>query len=69
MTMLRGGRFTSIDDILFLMKNNKHKLRRVIRYLRLKDLKSKTVKNASPDDDDMLDAIVSDSKTRLELTR
>ena len=60
-TIMRGGKFTSIDDILFLMKNNKYKLRRVIRYLRLKDLKSKTVKTTSPDDDDMLDAIVGES--------
>ena len=31
------------------------KLRRMIRYLRLKDLKSKTVKPASPDDEDVLE--------------
>lgn len=60
-TIIRGGKFTSIDDILFLMKNNKYKLRLVIRYLRLKDLKSKTIKTSSPDEDDMLDVIVGDS--------
>ncbi|XP_057306578.1 transcription initiation protein SPT3 homolog [Hydractinia symbiolongicarpus] len=60
-TNMRGGRFTSIDDILFLMKNNKCKLRQVIRYLRLKDLKTKAVKTTSPEDEDVLDAVVGDT--------
>lgn len=60
-TNMRGGRFTSLDDILFLMKNNKYKLRRVIRYLRLKDLKTKTVKPTSPEEEDVLEAVVGES--------
>ncbi|XP_066929988.1 transcription initiation protein SPT3 homolog [Clytia hemisphaerica] len=60
-TAMRGGKFTSIDDILFLMRNNKTKLRRMIRYLRLKDLKSKTVKPTSPEDEDVLESISGDT--------
>ena len=33
------------------------KLRRMIRYLRLKDLKSKTVKPVSPEDEDVIEAV------------
>lgn len=60
-TNMRGGRYTSIDDVLFLMRNNKTKLRRMIRYLRLKDLKSKAVKPTSPEDEDVLDSIAGDA--------
>ncbi|XP_065648362.1 transcription initiation protein SPT3 homolog isoform X2 [Hydra vulgaris] len=60
-TNTRGGKFTSIDDILFILKNNKCKLQRVIRYLRLKDLKSKTIKSASPDEEDIFETIAGDN--------
>jgi len=69
---MRGGRFTSIDDILFLMRGNKHKLGRVIRYLRLKDQKCKTVKSTSPEEEEIIDTLVpdgnkGDSGKRLKL--
>ncbi|KAK3754854.1 hypothetical protein QZH41_011346, partial [Actinostola sp. cb2023] len=54
-TNMRGGRFMSMEDILFLMRRDKDKLKRLIKYLTFKDLKNKTQKQTSNDDDDVLD--------------
>ncbi|EDO33554.1 predicted protein, partial [Nematostella vectensis] len=54
-TNMRGGRFMSIEDIIFLMRRDKDKLKRLIKYLSFKDMKSKTQKQVSQDEDDVLD--------------
>ncbi|XP_065057077.1 transcription initiation protein SPT3 homolog [Rhopilema esculentum] len=60
-TSMRGGKFMSIDDILFLLKRNKEKLRRVIRYLDFRDSKIRATKSASQDEDEVLESAVGDT--------
>jgi len=60
-TSIRGGKFMSIDDILFLLRRNKEKLRRVIRYLDFRDSKVRTAKSASQDEDEVLEASVGEA--------
>eukprot|EP00794_Sanderia_malayensis_P000383 gene383-1016_t len=55
-TSMRGGKFMSIDDILFLLKKDKDKLRRVIRYLDFRDSKLRTQKSVSQDEDEALES-------------
>ncbi|RMX54548.1 hypothetical protein pdam_00004566 [Pocillopora damicornis] len=61
-TNMRGGRFMSVEDIIFLMRKDKEKLKRLIKYLNFKDVKNKTQKQTSQDDDEVLEAAASETK-------
>lgn len=61
-TNMRGGRFMSVEDIIFLMRKDKEKLKRLIRYLNFKEIKNKSQKQTSQDDDEVLEASVSEVK-------
>ncbi|XP_020632506.1 transcription initiation protein SPT3 homolog isoform X2 [Orbicella faveolata] len=61
-TNMRGGRFMSVEDIIFLMRKDKEKLKRLIKYLNFKEIKNKTQKQTSQEDDEVLEATVSDVK-------
>lgn len=54
-TSMRGGKFMSIDDILFLLKKDKDKLRRVIRYLDFRDSKLRTQKSVTQEEDEVME--------------
>uniref|UniRef100_A0A8C4S1G0 SPT3 homolog, SAGA and STAGA complex component n=1 Tax=Erpetoichthys calabaricus TaxID=27687 RepID=A0A8C4S1G0_ERPCA len=44
-SQLRGARVISAEDILFLMRKDKKKLRRLLKYMAFRDYKSKIVKS------------------------
>lgn len=46
----RNGRFIGVEDLLFLMRKDKVKLRRLLRYMDLKDLKSLAMKGIDEED-------------------
>ncbi|XP_051578893.1 transcription initiation protein SPT3 homolog isoform X1 [Myxocyprinus asiaticus] len=52
--LLRGARVISPEDIIFLMRKDKKKLRRLVRYMQYRDYKSKILKTI--DDEDPLDS-------------
>ncbi|XP_048831469.1 transcription initiation protein SPT3 homolog isoform X2 [Brienomyrus brachyistius] len=52
-SLVRGARVISAEDILFLMRKDKKKVRRLLKYMQFRDYKSKILK--SVDDDDLLD--------------
>ncbi|KAI2654090.1 hypothetical protein H4Q32_010714 [Labeo rohita] len=52
--LLRGARAISPEDIIFLMRKDKKKLRRLIRYMQFRDYKSKVLKTI--EDEDLLDS-------------
>ncbi|KAG7273012.1 hypothetical protein CRUP_011896 [Coryphaenoides rupestris] len=43
--VLRGSRVISVEDILFLMRRDKRKLSRLLKYLQFRDYKSKLIKS------------------------
>ncbi|XP_062303618.1 transcription initiation protein SPT3 homolog isoform X1 [Osmerus eperlanus] len=43
--VLRGSRVISAEDILFVMRKDKRKLARLLRYMQFRDYKSKVLKN------------------------
>ncbi|KAF7651112.1 hypothetical protein LDENG_00115590 [Lucifuga dentata] len=47
---LRGSRVISAEDILFLLRRDKRKLLRLLKYLQFRDYKSKLLKNMEDDD-------------------
>ncbi|KAM9847401.1 transcription initiation protein SPT3 homolog isoform 1-T4 [Aulostomus maculatus] len=47
---LRGSRVISAEDILFLMRRDKRKVARLLKYLQFRDYKSKLLKNVEDDD-------------------
>ncbi|XP_057704717.1 transcription initiation protein SPT3 homolog [Corythoichthys intestinalis] len=47
---LRGSRVIAVEDILFLMRRDKRKLSRLLKYLQFRDYKSKLLKNLDDDD-------------------
>ncbi|KAM8852746.1 transcription initiation protein SPT3 homolog [Synchiropus picturatus] len=47
---LRGSRFISAEDILFLMRRDKRKLSRLLKYLQFRDYKSKILKTMEEDE-------------------
>ncbi|XP_061096139.1 transcription initiation protein SPT3 homolog [Conger conger] len=53
-SLLRGARVISAEDILFLMRKDKKKVRRLLKYMQFRDYKSKILK--SMDDEDPLDS-------------
>ncbi|KAH6929012.1 hypothetical protein HPB50_022389 [Hyalomma asiaticum] len=50
--MLRGSKAVSIEDVLFLMRKNKFKLGRLVRYLELKSLQGYVYTMIPRDDED-----------------
>ncbi|KAK7106878.1 hypothetical protein V1264_014908 [Littorina saxatilis] len=50
--VMRGTRFVGLEDILFLLRKDKVKLRRLLRYLELKDLKVAALKGSGLDEED-----------------
>uniref|UniRef100_A0A3B3T2B8 SPT3 homolog, SAGA and STAGA complex component n=1 Tax=Paramormyrops kingsleyae TaxID=1676925 RepID=A0A3B3T2B8_9TELE len=52
-SLVRGARVISAEDILFLMRKDKKKVRRLLKYMQFRDYKSKILKTI--DDDDLLD--------------
>ncbi|XP_021564187.1 transcription initiation protein SPT3 homolog, partial [Carlito syrichta] len=58
-SQLRGARVISAEDLLFLMRKDKKKLRRLLRYMFIRDYKSKIVK--SIDEDDLIEDKLSGS--------
>uniref|UniRef100_A0A673L4K2 SPT3 homolog, SAGA and STAGA complex component n=1 Tax=Sinocyclocheilus rhinocerous TaxID=307959 RepID=A0A673L4K2_9TELE len=52
--LLRGARAISPEDIIFLMRKDKKKLQRLIRYMQFRDYKSKVLKTI--EDEDVLDS-------------
>ncbi|XP_068698842.1 transcription initiation protein SPT3 homolog isoform X1 [Montipora capricornis] len=61
-TNMRGGRFMSVEDIIFLLRKDKEKLKRLIRFLNFKEMKSKSQKQTSQDDDEVLEVTVHENK-------
>ncbi|XP_022528758.1 transcription initiation protein SPT3 homolog isoform X3 [Astyanax mexicanus] len=51
--LLRGARVISPEDIIFLMRKDKKKMRRLLKYMQFRDFKSKLMKTV--DDEDPLD--------------
>lgn len=52
--LLRGARAISPEEIIFLMRKDKKKIRRLFRYMQFRDYKSKVLKTI--DDEDLLDS-------------
>ncbi|KAL8614661.1 hypothetical protein ACOMHN_051113 [Nucella lapillus] len=51
----RGSRFVGLEEMLFLLRKDKVKLRRLLRYLELKDLKVATLKGVALDEEDSME--------------
>ncbi|XP_062511607.1 transcription initiation protein SPT3 homolog isoform X2 [Corticium candelabrum] len=51
-TNLRGGRFMNIEDVVFLLRHNKEKLKRVVRYITYRDIGQKVQKQMGAEEDD-----------------
>ncbi|XP_045196259.2 transcription initiation protein SPT3 homolog [Mercenaria mercenaria] len=49
---MRGAKLIGVEDILFLMKKDKVKLRRLLRYMDMKDTKAAIHRSASVDDEE-----------------
>ncbi|XP_061693232.1 transcription initiation protein SPT3 homolog isoform X2 [Syngnathoides biaculeatus] len=47
---LRGSRVIAVEDILFLMRRDKRKVSRLLKYLQFRDYKSKLLKSLDDDD-------------------
>ncbi|XP_049591152.1 transcription initiation protein SPT3 homolog [Syngnathus scovelli] len=47
---LRGSRVIAVEDILFLMRRDKRKVTRLLKYLQFRDYKSKLLKGLDDDD-------------------
>uniref|UniRef100_A0AAY4CHL4 SUPT3 protein n=1 Tax=Denticeps clupeoides TaxID=299321 RepID=A0AAY4CHL4_9TELE len=53
-SLLRGARLITAEDILFLMRKDKKKVRRLLKYMQFRDYKSKLLKMV--DDEDPVDS-------------
>lgn len=51
----RGSRFTGLEDILFLMRREKVKLARIVRYLAVKDMKNVIKSSVGLEEEEMLE--------------
>ncbi|NXY42474.1 SUPT3 protein, partial [Ceuthmochares aereus] len=60
-SQLRGARVISAEDLLFLMRKDKKKLRRLLKYMFFRDYKSKIVKGI--EDDDLLEDKLNSNNT------
>ncbi|XP_067840582.1 transcription initiation protein SPT3 homolog isoform X1 [Heptranchias perlo] len=58
-SQVRGARVIAAEDILFLMRKDKRKLRRLLRYMSFRDFKSKIIKGV--EDEDVIEADKSSS--------
>ncbi|XP_072413199.1 transcription initiation protein SPT3 homolog isoform X5 [Chiloscyllium punctatum] len=58
-SQVRGARVIAAEDILFLMRKDKRKLRRLLRHMSLRDFKSKIIKGV--EDEDVIEADKSSS--------
>ncbi|XP_033622352.1 transcription initiation protein SPT3 homolog isoform X2 [Fukomys damarensis] len=58
-SQLRGARVISAEDLLFLMRKDKKKLRRLLKYMFMRDYKSKIIKGI--DEDELLEEKLSGS--------
>ncbi|XP_055491533.1 transcription initiation protein SPT3 homolog isoform X2 [Leucoraja erinacea] len=58
-SQVRGARVIAAEDLLFLMRKDKRKLRRLIRYMSFRDFKSKIIKGV--EDEDVIEADKSSS--------
>ncbi|XP_004846493.1 transcription initiation protein SPT3 homolog isoform X5 [Heterocephalus glaber] len=58
-SQLRGARVISAEDLLFLMRKDKKKLRRLLKYMFMRDYKSKIIKGI--DEDELLEDKLSGS--------
>ncbi|KAK7142819.1 hypothetical protein R3I94_012236 [Phoxinus phoxinus] len=65
--LLRGARVISPEDIIFLMRKDKKKLQRLIKYMQFRDYKSKVLKTI--DDEDPLDSDKYSSNKRQRLAQ
>ncbi|XP_014113133.1 PREDICTED: transcription initiation protein SPT3 homolog isoform X3 [Pseudopodoces humilis] len=62
---MRGARVISAEDLLFLMRKDKKKLRRLLKYMFFRDYKSKIVKGI--EEDDLLEAVTSPDIWRSQI--
>ncbi|XP_076466803.1 uncharacterized protein LOC143298028 [Babylonia areolata] len=60
---MRGSRFIGLEEMLFLLRKDKVKLRRLLRYLELKDLKVATLKGSGLDEEDLSE--IGDAKPQI----
>ncbi|XP_053140083.1 transcription initiation protein SPT3 homolog isoform X2 [Hemicordylus capensis] len=67
-SQMRGARVISPEDLLFLMRKDKKKLRRLLKYLFFRDYKSKIVKGIEEDDllEDKLSSSSSSSSNKRQ---
>ncbi|XP_063954568.1 transcription initiation protein SPT3 homolog [Lytechinus pictus] len=66
--MLRGARFISIEDFIFLMRNDHDKLKRLFQFLSFKDMGMKLTRQISMDDeDDVTDELKATQAKRRKL--
>ncbi|XP_025021577.1 transcription initiation protein SPT3 homolog, partial [Python bivittatus] len=63
-SQMRGARVISAEDLIFLMRKDKKKLRRLLKYMFFRDYKSKVVKGI--DDDDLLEDKFSSSTNKRQ---
>ncbi|XP_076374021.1 uncharacterized protein LOC143258646 isoform X3 [Tachypleus tridentatus] len=52
----RGARFIGLEDVLFLLRKDKVKLSRVIKYLNLKDLKHSIIKGSGIEEEELVES-------------
>ncbi|KAL5010151.1 hypothetical protein ScPMuIL_012456 [Solemya velum] len=62
----RNGRFISIEDLVFLLRKDKVKLRRFLRYMELKDVKSAALRSTGMDEEDSMEQDCNLFKTYFE---
>ncbi|XP_077976974.1 transcription initiation protein SPT3 homolog [Glandiceps talaboti] len=69
-TGMRAARFISLEDFLFLMRKERDKLKRLLRFISMKDLKSKLNKSTSVDDEDVYaESVTGDIKPMVSKRR
>jgi transcription initiation protein SPT3 len=51
-TNLRGGRLMNVDDVVFLLRHNKDKLKRIVRHLTYREIRQKAQKQMGVEEDD-----------------
>lgn len=62
----RGARFIGCEDLLFMMRKDKIKLKRILKYLEIKDSRNVLLKNMCSEDEDPLESPgVGDIKSSL----
>lgn len=54
--LMRGAKMIGVEDILFLIRRDKVKLSRLLRYMCMKDLRASIQRSASVDEEDSVDS-------------